>query len=116
MTSDVDSRGAGATARLRAKGGGGDAEIEIEIVEDDRRADRHRVAQRQARRPADAARLRARGRRGRRDAGDVHARACSKGSIIDQVTWALPRSHLERQYAQAMLRLKGLLEGDPRGL
>ena len=37
-----------------------------------------------------------------------------KGSIVDQVTWALPRSHLERQYAQAMLRLKGLLEGDPR--
>ena len=40
--------------------------------------------------------------------------ALLKGSIVDQATWALPRSHLERQYAQAMLRLKGLLEGDPR--
>ena len=36
-----------------------------------------------------------------------------KSIIIDQVTWALPRSHLERQYGQGMLRLKGLLEGDP---
>jgi hypothetical protein len=37
-----------------------------------------------------------------------------RGSVIDQVTWALPRSHLERQYGQGMLRLKSLLEGDPR--
>jgi len=34
-----------------------------------------------------------------------------EGSVIDRVTWSLPRSHLERQYGQAMVRLKGLLEG-----
>lgn len=112
ITSD-DSRGAGASARLRAKGGGGDAEIDIEIVEV----------------TAEAITIQTRsGRRGGRqmrlvyeleDVADGSTQVTFtltllKGSIVDQVMWAVPRSHLERQYSQAMLRLKGLLEGDRR--
>ncbi|MEY2441543.1 MAG: hypothetical protein QOJ46_969 [bacterium] len=108
-----DSRGAGAVARLRAKGGGGDDAIEIEI----------------ASASADAIVIETRsGRRGRRRMRLQYALAdvaeavtqvtftleLLEGSIIDQATWPLPRAHLERQYGQAMLRLKGLLEGAPR--
>ena len=114
MTSDVKT-GPGAAARLRAKGGGGDAEIEIEIIA---MTDEQIVIETRS------------GRRGGRQMRLVYALedvadgatqvtvtlTLLKGSVIDQVTWAIPRSHLERQYAQAMLRLKGLLEGDPRGL
>lgn len=112
ITSD-DPRGAGATGRVVAKGGGSDAEIDVEIVA---------VS-------ADAVTLETRsGRRGSRRMRLVYALEevadgatqvtftldLLHGSVVDQVTWALPRSHLERQYSQAMLRLKGLLEGDPR--
>src|SRR5204862_7111364 len=108
------SRGPGATGRVRAKGGGSDAEVEFELVA-----------------ITDAAiTIESRsGRRGGRKMRLVYALddvadgstqvtftlELVTGSVIDQVTWALPRSHLERQYAQAMLRLKRLLEGDPRG-
>jgi hypothetical protein len=107
------SRGPGAKARLRAKGGGGDDEIAIEILSAD----------------PDAIVIESRsGRRGRRrmrlvyalaDVGDGATQVTftlelCEGSIIDQATWSLPRAHLERQYGQAMLRLKGLLEGPPR--
>jgi hypothetical protein len=112
LTSD-DSRGAGATAMLRAKGGGGADEIEIEI----------------ASASPDAIVIESRsGRRRKRRMRLVYALAdvaegvtqvtftleLLGGSIVDQATWPLPRAHLERQYGQAMLRLKGLLEGAPR--
>jgi uncharacterized protein YndB with AHSA1/START domain len=108
------SSGPGATGRVRAKGGGGDAEIEFEIVAVT--AEQIAIETRS-------------GRRGHRQMRLVYALTdvadgstqvtftleLLAGSIIDQVTWALPRSHLERQYAQAMLRLKGLLEGESPG-
>ena len=113
VVTSAASTGLGATGRVRAKGGGGDAEIEFEIV--DVADDRVVIESRSGRRG---------GRRMRLDYAfeDIDGDATQvtftlellKGSIVDQVTWALPRSHLERQYAQAMLRLKGLLEGDPR--
>lgn len=107
------SSGPGATGRVRAKGGGSDAEVEFELVA---MTDAAITIQSRS------------GRRGGRQMRLVYAfedvadgstqvtftLELVKGSIVDQVTWALPRSHLERQYAQAMLRLKGLLEGDPR--
>ena len=112
MTSDVAS-GPGAAARLRAKGGGGDASIEIEIVSTT--ADRIVIETRSGRRASRRMRL-------VYELADVPDGATQvtftldlvKGSIVDQATWAIPRSHLERQYAQAMLRLKGLLEGGAR--
>jgi len=112
ITSD-DSRGAGATATLRAKGGGGGDEIAIEItsVSPDEIVIESRSGRRQGRRmrltyalaePAE-------------DTTQVtFTLELLEGSIVDQATWALPRTHLERQYAQGMLRLKGLLEGEPR--
>lgn len=36
-----------------------------------------------------------------------------EGSAVDRATWPLTRTHLERAYGQAMLRLKGMLEGEP---
>jgi hypothetical protein len=114
MTSDITT-GPGAAARLRAKGGGGDAEIEIEIV--DVTGEQIVIETRSGRRGSRRMRL----VYALEDVADgatqvTFTLTLLKGSVIDQVTWALPRSHLERQYAQAMLRLKGLLEGDPRGL
>ncbi len=112
ITSD-SARGPGATGRVRAKGGGGDAEIEFELVAmtDEQITIESRSGRRGGRRMRLVYAL-----------DDVAGGATQvtftlelvQGSVIDQVTWALPRSHLERQYAQAMLRLKGLLEGDPR--
>jgi hypothetical protein len=112
MTSDVTT-GPGATGRVRAKGGGGDAVIEFHVVAVT--ADRITIESRSGRRG------------GRRlqlvyvleDVADGATQVTFTlellaGSVVDQATWSLPRSHLERQYAQAMLRLKGLLEGDPR--
>jgi hypothetical protein len=112
ITSD-DSRGPGAMARLRAKGGGGDDGIEIEITSAE--ADEIVIETRS-------------GRRGKRRMRLVYALAdvaegvtqvtftleLLGGSIVDQATWPLPRAHLERQYGQAMLRLKSVLEGPPR--
>jgi hypothetical protein len=113
ITSD-DSRGTGAAASVRAKGGGSDDEIAIEIMSAD--ADAIVVGSRS-------------GRRGRRRMRLVYVLAdvaegvtqvtftleLLGGSIVDRATWSLPRAHLERQYGQAMLRLKGLLEGGSRG-
>ena len=112
MTSE-STRGPGATGRVCARGGGSDAEIELEMtsVSDDAIVVHSRS-----------------GRRGRRrmrldyvleqvseDTTQVNFTLhLVAGSVVDRVTWSLPRSHLERQYSQAMLRLKGLLEGDPR--
>jgi hypothetical protein len=111
MTSE-SSRGAGATGRVRAKGGGSDDEVEFEIVAAD----------------ADAVVIdSSSGRRGGRRMRIVYALDAVdavttqvrfslellRGSIVDRATWSLPRAHLERQYSRGMLRLKGLLEGDP---
>ena len=111
----ASSHGAGATGSVRAKGGGGDDRIEFELIEE---TEGEIVIESRS------------GRRGTRRMRLVYALEdvadgatqvtftlhLLKGSIIDQVTWALPRSHLERQYGQGMLRLKGVLEGDPRAL
>jgi hypothetical protein len=106
--------GVGASASLRPKGGAADTiAIEITAVSDDVIViDTHS------------------GRRGARRMRLVYALADApggatqvtftldllEGSIVDRTTWSLPRAHLERQYTQAMLRLKGLLEGEPRAL
>jgi hypothetical protein len=121
ITSPV-SRGVGATARLRAKGGGSDDRIEVAItaVTDETIV------------------LESRSGRNRRmrlayTFGEPHPPAkppdapgtvtqvtlrldLLQGSVVDQATWALPRAHLERMYGQALLRLKGLVEGEPRSL
>ena len=105
-------RGAGAAGRLRAKGGGSDADLEIEMAD----VTPERIVEH----------VRS-GRRGRRQwllvyafeevSADVTQVTFTlelvQCSVIDSVTWPLTRSHLERQYAQGMLRLKGLLEGSP---
>ncbi len=115
ITSEGGSRGPGATARVRAKGGGGDDAIEIEIAEVTPEAIviETRGGRRQGRRmrlvytlaEVDEATTQV-----------TFTLELLKGSIVDQATWALPRAHFERQYGQALLRLKGLLEGDPRAL
>jgi hypothetical protein len=106
-------RGVGAAARLRAKGGGGDDAIAIRIT--DLTDDAMVVETRSGRRGGRRMRL--------VYAFDEVAEGVTQvtttlelveGSVVDKTTWALPRSHLERQYAQGMLRLKGLLEGPPR--
>jgi hypothetical protein len=111
ITSD-HAQGPGAAARLRAKGGGADAALEFVVAE----VTPERIVEK--------ARS---GRRLRRDwllvyeleevAPDVTQVTFTlellKGSMLDQATWSLTRTHLERQYARAMLRLKALLEGLP---
>jgi hypothetical protein len=113
VTSAV-SRGEGATARLRAKGGGGDDAIELKLVEvtPERIVEEGRG-----------------GRAGRRrwrmvyELDEVSAGATQvrfsidlvECSVADRASWPLMRTHLERQYGQAMLRLKGLVEGPPAG-
>jgi hypothetical protein len=106
------SSGVGASARLRAKGGGSDDELELEIVEDT------------PQRIAETARG---GRGGRRlwhltyDLEEVSANATQvqfaielrECSRLDRLSWPLMCTHLERQYGQAMLRLKSLLEREP---
>jgi len=109
-----ETRGAGAAARLRAKGGGGHDEIELVVTE----VTPQRIVEE------------ARGGRGMRrhmrvtyTLSEVAGGAATQldfmlellaGSAVDRATWKVTRSHLERQYGQAMLRLKGLLEGEPR--
>jgi hypothetical protein len=36
-----------------------------------------------------------------------------EGSAVDRASWPLTKTHLERAYAQAMLRLKAMLEAAP---
>ena len=36
-----------------------------------------------------------------------------EGSAVDRATWPLTKTHLERAYAQALLRLKAMLESRP---
>jgi hypothetical protein len=40
----------------------------------------------------------------------IELRECSR---LDRLSWPLMCTHLERQYGQAMLRLKSLLEREP---
>jgi hypothetical protein len=114
-TTSEQPHGLGATGRVRARGGGGDAEIEFEIVG--------------LTGTAITIDSRSGWRGGRRmrlvyaldevDEGTTQVTFTLRlveGSLVDRATWALPRSHLERQYAQAMLRLKSLLEGEPGAL
>ena len=113
ITSDV-SQGVGASARLLAKGGGtADAALEIETTEitPERIVEQVRSGRRLRRRwrlvyaldevSADVTQV-------------TFTLELLEGSIVDQVTWPLTRSHLDRQYARAMLRLKALLEGLPQ--
>ena len=108
------TRGVGARTRLRAKGGGGDDRVELVIHEDapERIVEHARSGRRLRRRwrltyvleevSADATQV-------------TFTIELLEGSRIDRATWSLTRGHLRRQYAQGMLRLKGVLEGDPRG-
>ena len=108
LTSD-DPSGPGAAARLRAAGGGAHDVVEIEMTE----VGEERIVEM------------ARGGRGLRRRmrltyvlTEVSGGATQvefelellAGSAIDRATWSLTRTHLERQYARGMLRLKGLLE------
>jgi hypothetical protein len=106
------SRGVGASARLHAKGGGADGALELEIVEvapqlieesaRGGRAGRRlwRLTYELAELPGDATQVRF----------AVELRECS---WLDRLAWRSMRTHLERQYGQAMLRLKGVLEREP---
>ncbi len=111
VTSAASSSGTGARARLRAKGGGADDELQLEIVD----VTPQRIAET------------ARGGRGGRrlwhlsyelddvSSGATQVRFCielRECSRLDRLSWPLMRSHLERQYGQAMLRLKRLLESE----
>jgi len=112
MTSE-QTRGAGATGRLRAKGGGSDDEIDIAIT--DVTPDAIVLESRSGRRDARRMRLVYALDEVSADTTQVSfTLELTAGSVIDRAMWSLPRSHLERQYSQAMLRLKGLLESDPR--
>jgi hypothetical protein len=111
VTSD-EPRGVGASARLRWKDRDGPREIAIVVTE----VTPERIVQE------------SRGGRGMRrrmrlthtidavsDAATQVTAALEllEGSIVDRVSWPLTRTHLERRYGQAMLRLKGILERDP---
>ena len=112
ITSDTP-RGAGASARLEAKGGGEGATLEVAITEvtPERIVERVRSGRRLRRRwhlvyafdevAAGVTQL----------SFELELVECS---LLDRATWPLTRSHLERQYGGAMLRLKALLEGAPR--
>ncbi|MEY2513207.1 MAG: hypothetical protein QOJ89_565 [bacterium] len=111
-TTSPATSGVGASARLHAKGGGADGALELAIVE---------VTPRLI---AESARG---GRAGRRrwrltyeldelpgDATQVRfAVELVECSWLDRLAWRSMRTHLERQYGQAMLRLKGVLEREP---
>lgn len=112
MTSDV-TVGVGAAGRVRAKGGGSDDMVEFAMTEvtDDEIVIESRSGRRGGRRMRLVYAL----EEVAEDTTQVRfTLELTAGSVVDRATWALPRSHLERQYAQGMLRLKGLLEGDPR--
>jgi hypothetical protein len=109
MTSD-HTTGRGAAARVRAAGGGGHAVVEILVTEvaEDRIVEQTlggrgmRRSMRLAYALADVG----------TDATQVEfTLELLAGSALDRATWSLTRTHLERQYGQGMLRLKGLLEG-----
>ncbi|HEV7808571.1 MAG TPA: SRPBCC family protein [Solirubrobacteraceae bacterium] len=102
----ADARGTGATARLRAKGGGSGDELDTAIVE---------VSPQHVAEEARGGRRCWRLRYELDEVGDTATQvrftielvACS---LLDRAAWPLMRSHLERQYGQALLRLKGVLE------
>jgi hypothetical protein len=115
VTHPGDATGAGARVRLRAKGGGADDELELEIVEvtPSRIAETARGGkggQRLWRLSYDLEEL---------SGGATQVHFCvelQQCSTLDRLSWPLMRSHLERQYGQALLRLKRLLESErPRG-
>ena len=102
------TRGEAASARLRAKGGGSGDQLELVIVE----VAPQRIAE-------DA-------RSGRRrwhltyeldEISGTATQVCVTVELVacslaDRAAWPLMRTHLERQYGQAMLRLKGVLESE----
>jgi uncharacterized protein YndB with AHSA1/START domain len=108
MTSEAPS-GPGAAARVRAAGGGGHAAIEVVVIEvaDDRIVEQTLGGRGMRRRMRLVYAL-----------ADVANGATQveltlellAGSALDRATWSITRTHLERQYGQGMLRLKGLLE------
>lgn len=105
------SRGVGAAARLRAKGGGRDDEIAIAItdVRDGAIAIETRSGRRERRRMRLVYAVRAAPGAATQVTATVEL---VEGSLVDRLTWSIARTHLERQYARGMLRLKALLEGD----
>jgi len=104
----ADARGVGATARLRAKGGGSGDELETEIVEvsPQRVAEEARGGRRRWRLRYELDEVTATATQVR---FTIELVACSP---LDRATWPLMRSHLERQYGQALLRLKRVLESE----
>jgi hypothetical protein len=107
-----DARGAGAGVRLRATGGGRHDALEMVMTE---------IA---PERIVEEARGGPGGRRRWRMAYELTELSGSAtqveftieliaGSLLDRASWPLMRTHLQRQYGQGMLRLKGLLEGEP---
>jgi hypothetical protein len=110
VTSD-EPRGVGASAQLRWKDRHGPREIAIVVTE----VTPERIVEE------------SRGGRGMRrrmrltyavdEASDAATQVTVtlellEGSIVDRATWPLTRTHLERRYGQAMLRLKRILERD----
>jgi hypothetical protein len=111
-TTSASTRGVGATARLRAKGGGADGALELEIVEVTPQlivesARGGRAGRRRWRLTYELAELQG-------DATQVRfAVELRECSWLDRLAWPSMRTHLARQYGQAMLRLKGVLEREP---
>jgi hypothetical protein len=110
-TSD-SSRGVGASATLRWKDHGRHGEIAIVVTEvaPDRIVEETRGGRGMKRRMRVTYAI--------EPVGDGATQVTTtlellEGSAVDRATWPLTKTHLERAYAQAMLRLKKLLEGAP---
>jgi Polyketide cyclase / dehydrase and lipid transport len=106
----AEACGPGASARLRATGGGSGDELELQIldvspqriVEEARGGRRHWHLRYELDEVTDAV---------TQVRFTAELVACSP---LDRMAWPLMRSHLERQYGQALLRLKGVLESETR--
>jgi len=108
----ASSRGVGASATMRWKDGARQGEIAIVVthVEPDRIVEETRGGRGMRRRMQVTYAMQAVSD----DATQVTATLeLLEGSALDRATWPLTRTHLERAYAQAMLRLKAMLEGQP---
>lgn len=105
-------RGVGASARLLAKGGGEGATLELQTT--DVTPERVVGRVRSGRRLRRVWRLAYAFEEVSADATQVALTLeLLECSALDRATWPLTRSHLDRQYARAMLRMKALLEGTP---
>jgi hypothetical protein len=107
------SRGVGASARMRWKDHGRHGEIAIAVTEVT--ADRIVEVTRGGR----AMKRRMQVTYAIEPVGDSATQVSTtlellQGSALDRAIWPLTRTHLERAYAQAMLRLKATLEGSRR--